>query len=74
MRRTDCGNTIQEPVGKTCRDCRWYAEFVSVCTNGDSEHRADFVGEEDSCEEWEEAQNIQERETVEVQNAESNRN
>lgn len=46
-----------EPVGKTCRDCRHYAEFVSVCTNGESEHRADFVPEDGCCEKGEVVKN-----------------
>lgn len=37
---------------KTCKTCRWYYE--EVCTNGDSEHRADFRLPDDRCEEWEE--------------------
>lgn len=42
---------------KTCKDCRYYAEFVSVCTNGESEYRADFVPEEGYCEKWEAVKN-----------------
>lgn len=42
---------------KTCKDCRHYAEFVSVCTNGESEHGADFVPEEGYCEKWEAVKN-----------------
>lgn len=37
----------------TCKTCRWYAGFEGVCCNGGSERRADFVGAEDSCPEWE---------------------
>ncbi len=36
----------------TCKTCRWYYE--EVCCNGDSEHRADFRLEDETCEEWEE--------------------
>lgn len=41
----------------TCKSCRYYVEFVSVCCNGLSEHRADFVSEDDCCDEWEEIEN-----------------
>ena len=34
-------------------NCRWYAAFEDVCCNGDSEHRADFRLEDETCEEWE---------------------
>lgn len=42
----DCGEAA-------CKRCRWYAEFEGVCCNGNSEHRADFVGAEDRCPHWE---------------------
>ena len=39
---------------KTCRTCRFRSdEFTSVCTNGDSINRADFVDAEDTCNVWE---------------------
>lgn len=38
---------------KTCDNCKWYAEFEGVCCNGNSEHCADFVNEDEPCEEWE---------------------
>lgn len=37
---------------KTCKTCRWYAAFEGVCCNGDSEHRADFRFDDETCEEW----------------------
>ncbi len=41
-------------MNKTCTTCEYYSgPFVSVCCNGESEHCADFVGEEDGCERWE---------------------
>lgn len=41
-------------MNKTCTTCKYYSDpFVSVCCNGDSEHCADFVEEEDGCEKWE---------------------
>lgn len=39
-------------MDKTCRTCQWYALFEGVCCNGDSEHRADFRSQEDSCPHW----------------------
>lgn len=33
-------------------NCKWYCE--EVCCNGDSEHRAYFRLEDETCEEWEE--------------------
>lgn len=38
----------------TCGNCKWYEPFCGVCCNGDSEHRADFRLEDETCEEWEE--------------------
>lgn len=43
---------------RTCKTCRWYAAFEGVCCNGDSEHRADFRLEDETCEEWEERNEI----------------
>lgn len=42
------------PPVRTCKTCRWYAAFEGVCCNGNSEHRADFRFEDETCEEWEE--------------------
>lgn len=37
-----------------CGTCKWFVPFTDVCTNGDSEHRADFMDQmEDTCERWE---------------------
>lgn len=39
---------------KCCRTCAWLSdEFTSVCCNGDSEYRADFVNFDHVCGEWE---------------------
>ena len=38
----------------TCGNCKWYEPFCGVCCNGDSEHRADFRLEDETCEEWDE--------------------
>lgn len=39
---------------KNCANCKWRSDtFTSVCVNGYSEKRADFVYEEDVCELWE---------------------
>ena len=40
-------------TNKICKTCKYYYFFEGVCVNGYSEHRADFVDEEDSCEVWE---------------------
>ena len=42
----------------TCETCRWHAAFEGVCYNGDSEHRADFRLEDETCEELEEQNEI----------------
>ncbi len=37
-----------------CATCEWRSdEFVSVCCNGDSDKRADYVNADDCCPEWE---------------------
>ena len=36
-----------------CATCDWYEDYQGVCFNGDSEHCADFTGNEDCCECWE---------------------
>ena len=41
-----------EMGNKCCGTCAWYAEFEGVCTNGDSEFRADFRCLDDTCKEW----------------------
>ena len=42
-------------VVHACSTCKWRSDdFTSVCTNGDSERRADFVDADDNCECWEE--------------------
>ena len=33
-----------------CKNCIYYAEFEGVCCNADSEHCADFVLSDTSCE------------------------
>lgn len=38
---------------KTCKTCRLYEMFNGVCCNGESEHRADFMDADGSCEKWE---------------------
>ena len=35
-----------------CKNCDYYAEFEGVCCNGESEHCADFVFPDTSCEHW----------------------
>ena len=35
-----------------CCTCKWYAEFEGVCTNGESEFRADFRCLDDTCDCW----------------------
>ena len=37
---------------KYCCTCDWYAEFEGVCTNGESEFRADFRCLDDACNCW----------------------
>lgn len=38
---------------KCCKTCKWYDDLDGVCYNGESENRAKFMDEFDSCEEWE---------------------
>lgn len=40
----------------TCKTCFW--DYEDVCCNGDSEYRADFRLEDETCEEWEENDGI----------------
>ena len=38
-----------------CNNCKWYAEFEGICTNGDSPHAGDFIIDpEENCKyfEW----------------------
>ena len=43
---------------KTCETCKWRSDdFTSVCVNGDSERRADFVDKDEKCEKWEGKEN-----------------
>ena len=42
---------------KMCETCKWFVAEVSVCTNADSRHCADFVGKYCGCEKWEEVKN-----------------
>ena len=37
---------------KYCCTCKWYAEFEGVCTNGESEFRADFRCLDAACNCW----------------------
>lgn len=39
---------------KSCGTCDYYEDYAGVCTNGDSDHRADFVAAEHTCDKWEE--------------------
>ena len=41
---------------KICGTCKWYADDVEVCVNGDSAHCADFVSRDDGCACWEAAE------------------
>lgn len=36
-----------------CILCKWYDDFTGACCNGESENRAEFMDEFNSCEEWE---------------------
>lgn len=42
-------------MDRRCVNCKWYYE--DVCCNGDSEHRANFRLEDETCEEWEAKKN-----------------
>lgn len=44
--------TVSKKKKKCCGTCDWYAEFEGVCTNGDSEFRADFRCLDDTCDCW----------------------
>ena len=41
-------------VGKVCNTCEHWASEEQVCTNADSEHRADFTLPNHSCHKWKE--------------------
>lgn len=34
---------------RTCSNCKWFEDFEGVCFNGDSEHCADYMWDEDDC-------------------------
>lgn len=36
-----------------CINCKWYDNFIGVCTCADSEWRADFRDDDNVCERWE---------------------
>lgn len=36
-----------------CKDCKYYSDFVSICTNGKSEYCTRYVKEDGYCEKWE---------------------
>lgn len=39
---------------RLCKNCKWRSdEFTSVCVNDKSDHLADFVEAEQTCECWE---------------------
>ena len=40
-----------------CSKCKWFASDVYVCVNDKSEHRAEFVMENDTCIYWENKNN-----------------
>ena len=44
---------MNEDMGKLCLTCKWYAEYEGVCTNGESEYRADFTDTDNWCICWE---------------------
>lgn len=44
-----------------CDTCKWYEQFVGVCCNGESRHRADFRDPQESCEKWEYQEVLDER-------------
>lgn len=46
----NCGTDYTDK--QYCCTCKWYAEFEGVCTNGESEFRADFRCLDDSCYCW----------------------
>ena len=48
---------------RRCGTCEWYDEWIGVCFNGESEHKADFLDKDKSCEKWEEKKNGKEKET-----------
>ena len=48
-----CTFNFEEYHDCQCVTCRWYAEDHSVCVNDKSDHLADFVMPNDSCQVWE---------------------
>lgn len=47
----------KEMNSKNCSTCKWRDTFTQACCNGNSEYRADFVSDDDSCRLWEEDAN-----------------
>ena len=47
---------------KNCSTCAWHDNFSWVCFDGLSEHRADFTDPENTCHEWKERKDEDEKE------------
>lgn len=45
---------ITTVLSRKCKTCRWHERKSWVCSNGLSEHVADFTDNEDVCDRWEE--------------------
>lgn len=43
----------RKTADKLCENCKWHEDFLGVCFNGESEHRADFTTSGFSCDQWE---------------------
>lgn len=41
---------------RICETCRWHDNFSGVCFNGESPNRADFTNPDDTCPEYEPAE------------------
>lgn len=40
-------------MDKRCSNCKWRSDdFTSVCVNDESDHLADFVEANETCEQW----------------------
>ena len=46
---------------RTCRTCAWHDGFSWVCFNGESEHRADFTLDDQTCPYWQKHRTAEQR-------------
>ena len=46
-------------MNKWCVYCKWYFPTERICGKAESRHCADFVGEYNGCEKWEQDEGVE---------------